>query len=212
MKEPLILIGGGGHCKSCIDVIEMEDRYLIKGILDQKERVGEKILEYNIVGDDDAMNIYIEKGYSFLITVGQIKSSDLREKLYNRLKEKGAQLATVISPKSVVSKYATIERGTIIMHGAIVNAGATIGENVILNTNCLIEHEAKVGDHVHVSTHAILNGACVVEDGCFIGSNSTVAQEVTIGPNIVVGAGSVVLKNLLADGTYVGNPAKKIIK
>ena len=212
MKKPLILVGGGGHCKSCIDVIEMEGRYVIEGILDHNEKVGERLLNYDIIGDDNAMDTYIEKGYSFLITVGQIKSSGLRERLYNRLKQKSADIATIISPKALVSKHATIERGTIVMHGAIVNAGASIGENVILNTNCLVEHEAKVGNHVHISTHAILNGACIVGDYCFVGSNSTIAQEVEIGQNVVIGAGAVVINNLPADSMYVGNPAKKIIK
>ena len=27
MKETIILIGGGGHCKSCIDVVEQEGRF-----------------------------------------------------------------------------------------------------------------------------------------------------------------------------------------
>jgi acetyltransferase-like isoleucine patch superfamily enzyme len=38
--KPLILIGGGGHCRSCIDVIETTDEWQIKGILDQSEKIG----------------------------------------------------------------------------------------------------------------------------------------------------------------------------
>ena len=34
MKKNIILIGGGGHCKSCIDVIEAEDKFEIAGIVD----------------------------------------------------------------------------------------------------------------------------------------------------------------------------------
>ncbi len=30
-------MGGGGHCKSCIDVIEQEGKYKIAGIVDAKE-------------------------------------------------------------------------------------------------------------------------------------------------------------------------------
>ena len=36
MKK-IILIGGGGHCKSCIDVIEQEGKYRIAGIVDMAE-------------------------------------------------------------------------------------------------------------------------------------------------------------------------------
>ena len=51
--QKIILIGGGGHCKSCIDVIEAEGKYDIAGILDMPEFVGEKILGYSIIGTDD---------------------------------------------------------------------------------------------------------------------------------------------------------------
>lgn len=39
MNKPLILIGGGGHCKSVIDVVESAG-YTILGIMDMPEMVG----------------------------------------------------------------------------------------------------------------------------------------------------------------------------
>ena len=38
MKEKIILIGGGGHCRACIDVIEQEGRFTIAGIVDVPEK------------------------------------------------------------------------------------------------------------------------------------------------------------------------------
>ena len=38
-----------GHCKSCIDVIEAENQYQIKGILDIKEKLGQSLLGYKIM-------------------------------------------------------------------------------------------------------------------------------------------------------------------
>ena len=52
MKE-IILIGGGGHCKSVIDVIEQESKYKIAGIIDKKELIGKDVLGYKIIGSDD---------------------------------------------------------------------------------------------------------------------------------------------------------------
>ena len=34
MDKLEIILVGGGHCKSCIDVIEAEGRFIIKGIID----------------------------------------------------------------------------------------------------------------------------------------------------------------------------------
>jgi len=81
MKPNLILIGGGGHCHSCIDVIEQEGKYQIAGILDLPEMVGYNILGYSIIGSDDDIPKYVEQGFEFLITVGQIKSAEKRKTL-----------------------------------------------------------------------------------------------------------------------------------
>jgi sugar O-acyltransferase (sialic acid O-acetyltransferase NeuD family) len=210
--QPLILIGGGGHCKSCIDVIEAEEKYAIYGILDTPGKKGQSILGYPIIGTDEELQAYINKRFYFLITIGQIKSSHIRKKIYHYLIERNALLATVISPNAKVSLHASVGAGSIVMHGAFVNAGAVVGENVILNTNCLVEHDAMVDNHVHVSTHAILNGGVVVEEDTFIGSNTVVVQEVRIGKKVVVGAGSVVTSDILIAGIYAGSPAKSLKK
>ena len=40
-KPKILLLGGGGHCKSCIDVIEQENKYEhCIGVLDSQEFVG----------------------------------------------------------------------------------------------------------------------------------------------------------------------------
>lgn len=212
MKKRLILIGGGGHCKVCIDVIEQTGQFEIIGILDLAELVGTSVLDYQVIGTDNDIAKYVELGYSFLITIGQIKSASLKEKLFHVLKENNAIIATVVAPSAYVSKYSKLGAGTIVMHHAIINAGATIGYNCILNNKSDIEHDTVVGNHTHISTGAILNGDCKIGNGVFIGSNATVANQITIEDNVVIGAGSVVIKNILTKDIQVGNPAKSIIK
>ncbi|HIE16406.1 MAG TPA: hypothetical protein EYP69_05735, partial [Bacteroidales bacterium] len=54
MNRPkIILIGGSGHCKACIDVIEAENKFQIEGILDLPIKYGSKILGYKVIGNDD---------------------------------------------------------------------------------------------------------------------------------------------------------------
>jgi sugar O-acyltransferase (sialic acid O-acetyltransferase NeuD family) len=207
MIDKLVLIGGGGHCKACIDVIETTS-YAIAGILDPL--VGEKILNYEVLGDDTKLTELSAKGFQFLITVGQIQSSSVRKEIFTRIKDLGGRMATILAETAVVSKHSRIGEGTIIMHQAVVNAAASIGNNCIINNKALIEHDAVIGDHVHVSTGAIVNGGCKIGDGVFLGSNSVLAQGIEVGSGVVIGAGTVVIKNILEPGIYAGNPAKKL--
>lgn len=208
--NPIILIGGGGHCISCVDVIEETGLYEIIGILDQPDKIDSNVIGYPVIGTDDDIPVLIAKCPNFLITVGQIKSSQVRQNIFERIKNAGGQLPVIISPTAHVSKHATIEEGTIIMHQAFVNAKASIGKACIINSKALIEHEAFVGDFCHISTAACINGQVNIGANCFIGSNTVVGNNITINDNTIVAAGSQVLKSIVKQGIYIGNPLRKI--
>ena len=190
VMQKLILLGGGGHCKSCIDVIEQEGKYEIAGILDNEELLGQKILDYEFVGTDDDIAKFVKEGCVFLMTVGQIKTVSIRKKIFSSLKKNNAQMATVVSPLAYVSKYAKIGQGTIIMHDALVNASATIGDNCIINTKALIEHDAIIEDFCHISTAAVINGGVKVREGTFFGSNAVSKEYIITDTNDFIKAGS----------------------
>ena len=211
MNRPLILIGGGGHCKSVIEVAESAG-YEIKGILDMPDEVGKEVLPgHKVIGTDDEIPQYVEE-CDFIITVGFIKNPALRIKLYNKVKAAGGRLATIIASTAHVSKYSELGEGTVIMHHAFVNAGAKIGDNCIINTFVNIEHDAEVGNQCHISTGTMVNGECKIGENCFIGSQSVCANCIEIASDIIVGAGSVVRKSIRVKGIYAGNPAILKIK
>ena len=211
MKHPLILIGGGGHCKSVIEVAESAG-YEIKGILDMPDEVGKEVLPgHKVIGTDDEIPQYVEE-CDFIITVGFIKNPALRIKLYNKVMAAGGRLATIIASTAHVSKYAELGEGTVIMHHAFVNAGAKIGDNCIINTFVNIEHDAEVGNQCHISTGTMVNGECKIGENCFIGSQSVCANCIEIASDIILGAGSVVRKSIRVKGIYAGNPAILKIK
>lgn len=174
--DEIILVGGGGHCKSVIDVIEQSKQYKIAGIIDQPDRVGEKVLGYSVIGCDDDLEKIREHVQYACITIGQIGSSEVRRSIYEKLCLLNFVLPVLISPLAYVSKHATVGYGTVIMHHALVNAGAHIGVNCIINTKALIEHDAKVGNHCHIATAAVVNGGVVIRDNTFFGSNATSKQ------------------------------------
>lgn len=214
VREKLILIGGGGHCKSCIDVVQAEGRFDIAGIVEnsgyQLPVIGYQLLGYPIIGTDDDLPELIKEYKNALITVGQIQHPYVRMKLFTIIGELGGIFPVIVSPNAYVSRTAMIGSGTIVMHHAVVNTGAVIGVNCILNTGSLVEHESSVGDHCHISTYAILNGQCRVGNRTFIGSHAVLSNNTEIADDILVSAGSVVLRSLDKPGTYIGNPLRKI--
>ncbi|MEH6689092.1 MAG: NeuD/PglB/VioB family sugar acetyltransferase [Halopseudomonas sabulinigri] len=186
--DSIILVGGGGHCRSVIDVIELQRKYQISGIIDLKEHIGKQVLGYPVIACDDQLSELFGSCKHAVITVGHIRSNSLRISLFKRLKAIGYKLPVIVSPLAYVSQHAQIGEGTVVMHHALVNAGATVGRNCIVNSKALIEHDVRVGDHCHVSTSSVLNGGTVVEDNAFVGSNATSKQEAKLTGFIKAGS------------------------
>jgi sugar O-acyltransferase (sialic acid O-acetyltransferase NeuD family) len=189
MKPELILVGGGGHCKSCIDVIEEDGKYKIAGIVDLPPKLGEKILGYEVIGCDHDLPELRKKFSNFLITLGQIKTPNIRIQIFERIKNLNGTLCVIISPYAHVSQHAQLGEGTIVMHGCIINAAARVGHNCIINTKALVEHDAVIGDHCHISTASVVNGNTFVDTGTFFGSNSVTRESIRIGENSMIGCG-----------------------
>jgi len=202
--KPLLLVGGGGHARACIDVIQAEGNFEIQGIV---ERIGGEqasVLGYPVIGSDNDLTRLLATTPSALVTVGQVKSPAARVALYDVLARLGAHMPGIISPTSYVSKHSAIGEGTIIMHGAIINALASVGRNCIINSQALLEHDAVIGDHCHISTGAKVNGNVNIGSGTFIGSGAILREGLSIGANCVIGAGAIVLHDLPEATQHIG--------
>ncbi len=191
----IILIGGGGHCKSCIDVIEQENKYQILGVIDNNDKIN-SVLSYPILGCDKDLKKFLSKSILPFISIGQIKTPSSRIEIFNLLKKQDSNFPTIISPHAYCSKYVKLGEGTIIMHGAIINSDVFIGDNCIINSKALIEHDVNIGPHCHISTGAKINGGVSIGEGSFIGSGAIIKEGISVRKNTIIGAGKIVLQNV----------------
>lgn len=204
-KQGLLLIGAGGHAKSCIDVIELEDKYQVVGLVGVQNEVGSYVLGYEVLGTDEDLPKLLDFCQFALIGIGQIGVTDLRYKTFRRCTDVGFKLPSVISPKAYVSPHASIGKGTIIMHHAVINAGARVGDNCIINSTALIEHDVAIDDHCHIATGAIINGGSSVGSSSFIGSGSEIRESIAIGNHCLIGMGVSIRNDLPPNTRVAGN-------
>jgi sugar O-acyltransferase (sialic acid O-acetyltransferase NeuD family) len=200
--KPLLLIGGGGHCHACIDVIESGQKHRIAGVVLPTRGAYPDVMSYPVIGADEDLPALLAITPNAIVTVGQIKSAAIRIKLFELLKAHGSHLPIIQSPTSYCSKHSEIGEGTILMHGSLVNAGAQVGANCIINSQALIEHDVEIADHCHISTGAKVNGSVRIGKGTFVGSGSIVKERVKIGAGVVIGAGQLIL-NDVPDGMTI---------
>lgn len=209
--KKLILVGGGGHCKVVLSQIKKHKEFEVVGIVDNYKPIGSSINGVSIIGTDDDLKKFYEKGIKYaLTTVGSIKDNSKRFKLYKMVKKIGFILPIIISTSSIIDETVNIDEGTVIMPNCVINVDSKIGKNCIINSGAIIEHDCIIGDHCHLAPGAHISGEVEIGELSFIGIGATIIQGIKIGNNVTIGAGSVVIDNLPDNVTVVGNPAKII--
>ncbi len=200
MKK-IVLIGYGGHAESIIDSIKQAGVYEIVGYTDLKKADFET--DYPYLGNDDVLADVYSKGVdSAAICIGYLGQSDIRDRLYEKVKRIGFRLPCIVDKTAALAADVLIEDGSYVGKGAIVNSKSKIGKMCIVNSGAVVEHGNRVGDFSHVSVGAVLCGNVMVGDHVFVGANATVVQGVNIQAYSSIGAGTIVLKDV-PDNTKV---------
>ncbi len=199
MSKGLLLIGTGGHARSCIEVIESAGLRIF-GLVDRDTGVvGRDVLGYSVLGRDTELLKLAKDSSGVLIAVGQIGRPKVRVELHETLVRNGIEPAIVFASTARVSRHTSVGQGSVVMHQAVVNACARVGVNCIINTGAIVEHDVKIGDHCHVAIGAVIGGDALIGAGSFIGAGAIVSHGVSIGPGSIIGAGSVVMSDCPPD-------------
>ncbi|MCR9013058.1 UDP-3-O-(3-hydroxymyristoyl)glucosamine N-acyltransferase [Gabonibacter chumensis] len=112
--------------------------------------------------------------------------------------------------KIVIGDYVYIGANTAIDRATL---GATIiGNHVKIDNLVHIAHNVVIDDNSMVIAGTVLGGGVHIGRNCWIAPNVSIKQQLRIGDNALVGLGAVVVKNVKADSTVIGNPAKELMK
>ena len=204
----VVLIGAGGHCRAVADIILRQNQLHIKGLLDTALEPGSQVDGMEVLGGDNKIAQLCEQGFAMLITVGQLNTSPVRQKIANELESYKAIQPVVICNSAVIAISAKISPGTVVFPNAVVGANVRIGKNCILNSNCVTEHDSIIGNNTHISTSATVNGQCRIGSNCFVGSGSVIKQNVSLADECIVGACSFVNRDLQSGSKVLGIPTR----
>lgn len=208
-KRRILLLGGGGHCRSVLDSLLALNEYDDIGIIDISEEAS--VGSIPVVGNDsDLFRLFQEGWKEAFITVGSIGSTSVRRKLFCNLKELNFNIPSIIDPSAILAKGINISEGTFIGKGAIINSDVKIGKCAIINSGAIIEHNCLIGDFCHISTGASLCGQVFVGSDSHIGASSVIRQNIHIGKNALIGIGSVVVNDISDNVKAFGNPCKVV--
>lgn len=216
MKEkiPVMIFGSGAVSREAAYLIEeinmqsQEEKYEILGFVGEIQlQVGQKLGKYPILCTDDEFKEKA-KGYSCLGVVIPMGNSQIKKKIYDKIKDfPHLYFPNLIHPK-VNIRNLTLGMGNIIQENVSISIEGKMGNFNLINYAAFLGHDVEIGDFTVVGPQAKICGSVKLENECFIGVGATVLQNLSIGKNAVVGAGAVVIENIILGQTVVGVPAR----
>jgi acetyltransferase-like isoleucine patch superfamily enzyme len=121
-----------------------------------------------------------------------------------------------IGDDAFIGPFVEIQKGASIGARTKVQSHTFICDLVTIGDDCFIGHGVmfvndKFSEGKPAGGNQALWGSTVISNHVSIGSNATILP-VRICEHVVIGAGAVVTKDITKPGTYIGNPAKKLLK
>ena len=118
-----------------------------------------------------------------------------------------------LKESSFIGPFVEIQKNVVVGKRTRVSSHSFICEGVTLGNDCFVAHGVMFVNDIFSDSHSTEDWKLrktTVGDNVRIGSNATILP-VSIGDNAIIGAGAVVTKDVPANTTVCGNPAKEIV-
>jgi sugar O-acyltransferase (sialic acid O-acetyltransferase NeuD family) len=210
--KPVVIIGAGGFAREVLDVIDAVNRekpqYDMLGyIVDpQYGSPGSLVNDKPILGGFDWLSKRSEEVQAFCA----VGASHHRYRLVKRAEAVGCRFFSIVHPTATLTRWIHLGEGTVITAGCILTNQIRIGNHVHVNLDCTVGHDAIVEDFVTFAPGVHVSGNVTAREGAYVGTGANIIEKVEIGAWSIVGAGSVVTRDVPANTTAVGVPAKVI--
>jgi len=167
-----------------------------------------KYLGLPLVPFEEVVDRYPPDDFRMFVALSYSKLNQVRAQKYAEAKDKGYELISYVSTRSVIWDGIEIGDNAFIFENQTIQPFGKIGNNVTLWSGNHIGHHSTIGDHCFLTSHVVVSGHVTIGPYCFLGVNSTLRDGITLAPRTVVGAGTTIVKNTVEGGVYMGPKAE----
>ena len=204
----IVIVGASGFGREVAWLIENSDKWNVKGFVDDNEDLEHKsVNDYPVLGTIDFL-LNVNEKTNVVVAIGNPR---IRKKIVERLQiNKNISFPNIFDKDVIIDKTVTLGFGNIICKGNILTTNIEIGNFNHINLNCTVGHDVQFNDYITVYPGVNISGNVIINDCVEVGTGTKIIQGKKIVKETVIGAGSVVVKDIVENGTYIGVPAKQM--
>jgi acetyltransferase EpsM len=217
VKKRLLIVGAKGSGEIAMSTFEavnqVTDEWVIEGYLNDVVPKGQYFGHHKVLGGSDEISDWVEKGYHIHYTLHfNAKLKAQRVEVFERLQLPDECQASAIHPLAYRNPESIIGAGCLMLPFSATSVGVHVSNNCHMYTSSFLGHDCQVASYTTIGAHSIVGGRVRLDRGVHVGLNSSIREDITVGEYAIIGMGSVVVKNIEAFETHVGNPARPINK
>ncbi|MEY3824585.1 MAG: hypothetical protein RLZZ13_512, partial [Pseudomonadota bacterium] len=202
-SNSVLILGGQGGAKMCIDAIRSKGEFGIIGIIDSELRVGDLVSNVPVIGGENLLIPLFKKGVNKIVaSFSSLKNLSKREEKINKLKQIGYKFPNIFHAQSIIETSSSLGEGNIILASSIIGSCCQIGSFNYINTGAIICHDAIIANNNHFAPNSVIAGRVIVGNNNLIGINVSTFYDITIGSNIIINNG-VSVNNNVSDFTIL---------
>lgn len=207
-----MIVGAGGFGRETADVVEainaVEPTWELVGFVDDApsdanlERLRSR--GYAFLGDSSWL---IESSDAFHLVIG-VGAPRARRLIAARIEGLAHRTATLVHPAATIGSQVSLGEGTVICAGARLTTNIDVGRHVHINPNVTIGHDTVLADFVSLNPASSISGDCMIGSGTLVGVGAVVLNQLHIGDDVTIGGSACVVRDVAADATVKGVPAR----